>query len=136
MCIRDRNKGDPKANFWQGLFPFENKLEDGYLTTAPVKTYSSNGYGLYDMSGNVWEWCSDWMNYEFYKNPKSNQPNTKGPNKAFNPSMPYQQERVIRGGSFLCNDDYCSGYRNARRMGSTPDTGLNHTGFRCVKDVP
>ena len=129
------NEGQPKANFWQGLFPYENTLEDGYLTAGPVGKFPSNGYGLFDMAGNVWEWCADWSDFDFYKNPNSSDANTKGPPKAYNPSMPFQQERVIRGGSFLCNDDYCSGYRNARRMGSTPDTGLNHTGFRCVKDV-
>ncbi len=131
----DVDEGDPKANFWQGLFPYENKKEDGYMTTAPAKSYPSNNYGLYDMSGNVWEWCSDWLDMEYYKNPSATKANNKGPQKSFNPMMPFQQEKVIRGGSFLCNDDYCSGYRNARRMGSSTDTGLNHTGFRCVKDA-
>lgn len=131
----DVNKGNPKANFWQGLFPFENTLQDGYLTTAPIKSFAANGYGLYDMSGNVWEWCSDWLDMEFYQKQAAKNPNTPGPDQAYNPAMPYQQEKVIRGGSFLCNDDYCSGYRNARRMGSSADTGLNHTGFRCAKDL-
>jgi len=127
------NEGKPKANYWQGLFPYENSKKDGYSATAPVKSYAPNDYGLYDMAGNVWEWCSDWFDYEFYGKGKATTVNTTGPDKAFNPYMPYQQEKVVRGGSFLCNDDYCSGYRNSRRMGSTPDTGLNHTGFRCVK---
>ncbi len=126
------NTGKPKANFWQGLFPYENKLNDGHFTTSPVKSYSPNGYGLYDMAGNVWEWCYDWFDYNYYKDKTARQPNTQGPNKGYNPQMPYQQEKIIRGGSFLCNDDYCSGYRNSRRMGSSTDTGLNHTGFRCV----
>ncbi|MCB0532125.1 MAG: formylglycine-generating enzyme family protein [Saprospiraceae bacterium] len=125
----------PKANFWQGLFPYQNSLKDGYFTTAPVKSFPPNGYGLYDMAGNVWEWCSDWFDFEFYKNPAAAKANTKGPEHAYNPYMPYQQEKVMRGGSFLCNDDYCSGYRNARRMGSSPDTGLNHAGFRCVRNA-
>ena len=129
------NIGEPKANFWQGSFPFENQLTDGFLTTAPVKSYAPNNYGLYDMSGNVWEWCSDWLDMEFYKKPTASRKNSKGPAVSFNPANPYQQEKVIRGGSFLCNGGYCSGYRNARRMGSSPDTGLNHTGFRCVRDV-
>ena len=128
------NVGKPKANFWQGSFPFENQLKDDYFTTAPIKSYSPNGYGLYDMSGNVWEWCADWLDMDFYKKKNASQKNTKGPSVGFNPNNPYQQEKVIRGGSFLCNDGYCSGYRNSRRMGSSPDTGLNHTGFRCVKD--
>jgi formylglycine-generating enzyme required for sulfatase activity len=131
----DVNEGEPKANFWQGLFPYENKEKDGFFTTAPVKSFPPNGYGLYDMSGNVWEWCSDWLDIAYYQKPEATKANNKGPESAYNPRMPYQQEKVIRGGSFLCNDRYCSGYRNARRMGSSVDTGLNHTGFRCVKDV-
>lgn len=127
--------GNPKANFYQGLFPYKNTLKDGYESTAPVKSFPPNGYGLYDMSGNVWEWCRDWFDTEFYAKSNAVKFNTSGPIKSYNPYMPYQEERVIRGGSFLCNDDYCSGYRNARRMGSTADTGLNHTGFRCVKDL-
>jgi formylglycine-generating enzyme required for sulfatase activity len=129
------NEGAAKANYWQGLFPYQNTQKDGYFTTAPVKSYAPNGYGLYDMPGNVWEWCSDWFDFAYYQKRQASQKNTVGPQKAFNPNMPYQQEKVVRGGSFLCNDDYCSGYRNSRRMGSTPDTGLNHTGFRCVKDL-
>ncbi len=128
----DVNAGKPKANFWQGLFPFENNLKDGHQTTSPVKSFPPNGYGLYDMAGNVWEWCYDWFDFDYYKKSEAVQANNKGPTKAFNPRMPYQQEKIIRGGSFLCNDDYCSGYRNARRMGSSIDTGLSHTGFRCV----
>ncbi len=128
-------EGKEKANFWQGLFPYENNLNDGYLTTAPVKTYPPNDYGLYDMSGNVWEWCADWLDVNYYGKPEASKANTAGPNRGNNPRMPFQQEKVIRGGSFLCNDSYCSGYRNARRMGSSVDTGLNHTGFRCVRSV-
>jgi len=131
----DVNTGKPKANFWQGLFPYQNKQVDGYYASAPVGSFPPNGYGLYDMAGNVWEWCSDWLDVEFYHKPEALMSNTKGPKSANNPTRPLLQEKVMRGGSFLCNDDYCSGYRNARRMGSGPDTGLNHTGFRCVKDV-
>ncbi len=129
------NEGRPRANFWQGVFPYQNEVQDGYYSTAPVKSFPPNRYGLYDMAGNVWEWCADWFDVDFYKKNEAGQANTKGPKNAYNPYQPYQQERVMRGGSFLCNDDYCSGYRNARRMGSSPDTGLNHTGFRCVKSA-
>ncbi len=131
----DVNTGKPKANFWQGMFPYENKLNDGHFSTSPVKSYSPNGYGLYDMAGNVWEWCYDWFDYNYYKDKTARKSNTQGPEKGYNPHMPYQQEKIIRGGSFLCNDDYCSGYRNSRRMGSSMDTGLNHTGFRCVLKI-
>ena len=129
------NKGDPKANYFQGLFPVENTMKDGFETTAPVNSFEPNEYGLYDMSGNVWEWCEDWYNVAYYQQNKDRISTASGPEQAYNPMMPYQQEKVIRGGSFLCTDDYCSGYRNSRRMGSTMDTGLNHTGFRCVQDV-
>jgi formylglycine-generating enzyme len=129
------DKGNPKANFFQGLFPVKNTLEDGHEFTAPVKSFPANAYGLYDMAGNVWEWCEDWFDVEYYKKCLPNTEKEVGPATAYNPYMPYQKEKVIRGGSFLCNDSYCSGYRNARRMGSTPDTGLNHTGFRGVKDL-
>lgn len=131
----DNELSEAKANFYQGVFPFQNTEKDGYIGTAPVKSFTPNGYGLYDMAGNVWEWCQDWYDVSYYSKSQAEQANTTGPEKAFNPMMPFQEEKVIRGGSFLCNEDYCSGYRNSRRMGSTIDTGLNHTGFRCVKDV-
>ncbi len=124
-----------KANFWQGMFPYQNEEKDGFYGSAPVKSFPPNHYGLYDMAGNVWEWCQDWYDYDFYKKEAAKVKNTNGPEKPYNPAMPYLAEKVVRGGSFLCNDDYCSGYRNARRMKSSPDTGLNHTGFRCVKSA-
>lgn len=127
--------GAPRANFWQGFFPYKNSLRDGFEGSAPVRSFPPNGYGLYDMAGNVWEWCSDWFDHNYYRRPEASGPDAGGPTRGYHPDMPYQQEKVVRGGSYLCSEEYCSGYRNARRMGSTVDTGLNHTGFRCVRDV-
>ncbi|MFZ1807823.1 MAG: formylglycine-generating enzyme family protein [Cyclobacteriaceae bacterium] len=126
-----------KANFWQGFFPYENLEKDGYSDTAPVKSFPANGYGLYDMAGNVWEWCSDKYHANSYEQSKREGlvENPKGPEKSFDPLEPYTPKHVLRGGSFLCNDSYCSGYRVARRMKSSEDSGFNHTGFRCVKNV-
>jgi sulfatase modifying factor 1 len=129
------NAGKPKANSWEGKFPYYNETKDGFIRLAPVHTYAPNGYGLYDMAGNVWEWCSDWYNYDYYKTIKGIITDPKGPQKSFDPAEPLMAKRSLRGGSFLCNDSYCSGYRVARRMKSTPDTGLEHTGFRCVKNT-
>jgi formylglycine-generating enzyme len=126
------NSGKSKANSWEGEFPKTNVLKDQYLKSSPVKTYPSNGYQLYDMAGNVWEWCSDWYDFTYYSCFKEVIKNPKGPDKSIDLEDIYAQKRVIRGGSFLCNDSYCSGYRNARRMRETPDTGMEHIGFRCV----
>lgn len=128
--------GDPKANSWEGKFPYLNEQRDGYLKYAPTKTYNCNEYGLFDMAGNVWEWCSDWYDHDYYQSVANKKNiNLLGPQKSYDPLDPYTPKKVLRGGSFLCNDSYCSGYRVARRMKSSPDTGLEHTGFRCVKDV-
>jgi formylglycine-generating enzyme required for sulfatase activity len=120
------------ANIWQGKFPNENLLADGFKTTAPVATFPPNHFGLYDMAGNVWEWCSDWYRPDTYElSPKKN---PQGPNDSFDPNEPGIAKRVTRGGSFLCSELYCTGYRPSARMKTSPDTGLSHTGFRCVKD--
>ena len=126
-----------KANFYQGLFPYQNTGEDGYLGTAPVKSFPPNGYGLYDMAGNVWEWCADKYHHQAYSLSRSERviANPQGPEVALDPMEPLVPKRSMRGGSFLCNDSYCSGYRVARRMKSSEDSSFNHTGFRCVKDV-
>lgn len=126
-----------KANFWQGSFPYLNSLLDGFENTAPVRSYAPNGYGLYDMAGNVWEWCEDKYHAGAYTllGEEGNRLNPKGPATSFDPQEPYAEKYVIRGGSFLCNDSYCSGYRTSRRMSSTKDSAFNHTGFRCVRDL-
>jgi formylglycine-generating enzyme required for sulfatase activity len=127
-------EGKPKTNSWQGEFPFINTNKDLSLKSAPVKSFPANGYGLYDMAGNVWEWCQDWYDYNYYNKVVDGVSNPKGPTKSCDPDDVYAQKRTIRGGSFLCNDGYCSGYRNARRMKETPDTSMEHIGFRCVAD--
>ncbi len=124
----------PQANIWHGEFPHVNTANDGYARTAPVASFTPNGFGLYDMAGNVWEWCADWYDRDLYKQRAGKEPvvNPRGPDKSSNPASPYAAERVQRGGSFLCNDDYCSRYRPSARQGCTADTGMSHVGFRCA----
>lgn len=129
-------KGNNKCNSWQGDFPMLNLNKDGFERTAPVKSYPSNAYGLFDMAGNVWEWCHDWYRADYYQNLSKEKVllNPSGPQNSFDPDEPHTPKKVVRGGSFLCHDSYCSSYRVSARMKSSPDTGLEHTGFRCVKD--
>lgn len=120
--------GPAKANIWEGDFPLRNTTADGYVFTAPVAQYAPNGYGLYDMAGNVWEWCSDWYDAGYYHQFRDSMAiNPRGP------ALP-ASDKVIRGGSFLCHHTYCSGYRVSRRMYTPPGNAIMHTGFRCVKD--
>lgn len=129
----DIESGKPKANTWQGNFPYRNTNWDKYAGLAPVKSFAVNGYGLYDMAGNVWEWCADWYTEDYYTTIKNGvAANPQGPANSFDPMEPTVPKRVVRGGSFLCNASYCKGYRVTSRMKTSPDTGLEHTGFRCV----
>ena len=130
-------EGIPKCNYWTGIFPTQNTKEDGFDGVAPVMQYEPNGYGLYDIAGNVWEICADWYDENYYSSLKitETQDNPKGPKKWNYPMEPTDPKRVIRGGSFLCNDSYCSSYRVSARMPYSQETGMSHTGFRCVKDI-
>jgi formylglycine-generating enzyme required for sulfatase activity len=124
-----------QANIWQGEFPNQNTLADGFERTAPVASFPANGYGLHDMAGNVWEWCADWYEADYYaRSPSRNPPGPAGPESSSYSDEPRLWEKVIRGGSYLCSDSYCTGYRPSARMRSGHFTGLVHTGFRCACD--
>ena len=131
------SSGEVKCNYWSGTFPTENSKEDGFYYTAPVISYQPNGYGLYNMAGNVWEICSDWFDENYYQDCYNSGliKNPQGPSKSNYRLEPYEKKRVIRGGSFLCNDSYCASYRVTARMPFSEDSGTNHTGFRCVLDI-
>lgn len=116
-----------RCNIWQGEFPTYNTAEDGYYGTAPVNEYPSNGYGLYNVAGNVWEWCADWFSPNYHTTDSYELMNPVGP--------PQGTERVMRGGSYLCHHSYCNRYRVAARSKNTPDSSTGNIGFRCVMDA-
>ena len=133
----DVNQKPYKCNFWQGEFPSKNLGEDGHLGTAAAGQFQPNGFGLYDMAGNAWEIIEDWYDPDYYSSLSQDAPiiNPKGPSQSRNPHNPYGRFTVIKGGSFLCNDSYCSSYRISARMPLEEDAAMNHVGFRCVKDI-
>lgn len=131
----DKFKLPRMVNSWEGEFPVSNTLEDGFERTAPVKTYTPNAFGLYEMAGNVWEITGDWYNLEYYNTLTSSgniADNPKGASKPFNPNNPLIKEIIIKGGSFLCSDSYCASYRVSSRMGNSIDSSSEHVGFRTV----
>jgi formylglycine-generating enzyme required for sulfatase activity len=133
FCIAGRHQ----ANTHQGHFPDKDNGEDGFVGISPVASYPPNSYGLYDMAGNVWQWVSDWYRPDYYARLAKDGVvrNPRGPDSPFDPAEPNTQKRVHRGGSFLCTDQYCSRYIVGTRGKGEIDTGTNHLGFRCVKDV-
>lgn len=117
-----RPGGGHMCNIWQGDFPNNDTGDDGYTGTCPVDAFPPNGFGLYSVTGNTWEWCTDWFDVEFHRTADMHNP--KGPSQGTG--------RVIKGGSFLCHKSYCNRYRVAARTFNTPDSSTGHIGFRCV----
>ncbi len=121
-----RPDGEYRCNIWQGEFPKHDSGEDGYTGTCPVDAFPPNGFGLYSITGNAWEWCADWFDTDFHRTPQP--PNPQGP--------PSGQARVMKGGSFLCHKSYCNRYRVAARSSNTPDSSTSNLSFRCVSRAP
>jgi formylglycine-generating enzyme required for sulfatase activity len=126
------------ANTFQGSFPDRDAATDGFPGIAPVRKYPPNKFGLYDIAGNVWEWCSDLYRNDYYlalKNKGEVAVNPQGPSDSFDPMEPGVEKRVQRGGSFLCTDQYCTRYMVGTRGKGEVNSGTNHIGFRCVQDL-
>jgi len=124
------------ANTYQGKFPVNDNGEDGFAGIAPVAQFPPNGYGVYDMAGNVWQWCSDWYRADYFAALAATGSvvrNPQGPDAPFDPSEPTEKKRVHKGGSFLCTDNYCTRYMVGTRGKGEITTATNHLGFRCVK---
>ncbi len=126
--------GKYMANTWQGKFPGNNTMEDGWRTTSPVRSYPPNAFGLYDVAGNAWEWCSDWYRPDYFSHSPGENP--KGPEDSLDPMEPAAKKKVQKGGSFLCTDQYCARYVVGSRHSGEIHSAANHVGFRCVQDAP
>jgi sulfatase modifying factor 1 len=126
--------GQWRANIFQGDFPTGNTLADGFEGVAPVKSFPPNAWGLYDLEGNVWEWCSDYYRPDYYRASPAHNPT--GPADSNDPDEPGLVKRVQRGGSFLCSDQYCLRYQAGSRGKGEVKSAANNLGFRCAKSVP
>ncbi|MDX1934149.1 MAG: formylglycine-generating enzyme family protein [Capsulimonadales bacterium] len=128
---RTFSEAKPQANVFQGRFPDRDETRDGYARTSPVRHFPPNPFGLYDMAGNVWEWCSDFYRPDYFAH--SPERNPKGPTESFDPDEPGVVKHVQKGGSFLCCDQFCARYRPGGRGKGAADTGTSNVGFRCVR---
>lgn len=145
----EKTDGKTRLNRWTGDFPYRNDGQDGFVGTAPVGSFPPNDYGLYDMGGNVWNWCSDLYRADTFaaraddkavccdpQGPSTPAGEKPMPGDPSPPTVPGAERRVMKGGSFLCHPSYCESYRPSARRGTSPDTGSSHVGFRCAKDAP